>query len=646
MSSAPDGGARPISATRHHLLRLLRVFARCFRLLHPVRWHLAGLIAGFAVLALLLLIPTLMLADTMWTRVLQGQPLTEAGARFLGLDPALTTSADSFTLALRKEIARRAVAVIGLITVLVTPAFIALYYYRIWILQRINHLLRLELVDRLQELSLRFHAESRVGDAIYRVYQDSATVTQLIDVLIFGPLIAGGRLLFSLAIVFLFDPYLALLLLCLWPPALIIGLWFSGRLRAAFRLAREANSSLTSRIQETMAGVKVLKANGAAALEQARFEHDSRAAFAAAFRARNLFATLMVLVFWATAAALLVAAGWAALATNREAELFARRLFVAGGLTAWNVGLFSFFKDRFGDGTTSVRRLFRLWARAQDIGIGLQRVFEILDTEPEVRDRADAVEMDTLRSSIEFHDVSFGYDADRPVLHDINFTVRPGTITAVVGPTGSGKTTLMALLLRLFDPQSGAITFDGVDSRRLRVDSLRHNIAIALQESPLFQATVRENIAYAAPGASAGAIRAAAEVACAAEFIEALPQGYDTVLGERGSKLSVGQRQRLNIARAVLKDTSILLLDEPTAALDAETELRVLRNLEEWGRARAIVIITHRLSTIRRSGQIVVLRDGRVAECGSHSELMARRGAYRRLVDLEEFTAPLRATGV
>lgn len=633
-------------ATRHQLLRLLKIFGRCFRLLHPVRWHLAGLLVGFAALALALLVPTLMLVDTLWTRVMQGQPLTEVGAMLLGFDPSVATQPELYTVELRKRIARRALAIIAAGGVVVTPLFIALFYYRVWILQRINHLLRLSLVDRLQALSLRFHAESRVGDAIYRVYQDSAMVTQLIDVIILGPLLAGGRLLFSLTVVFLFDPYLALLLACVWPPALFVGFRYSGRLLAAFRRAREANSDLTSRIQETMAGMKVLKANGAAGLEQVRFERESQAAFAAAFAARNQFATLLVLVFWVVTMALIAAAGWAALATHEQAALFAQRLFVVGGLTAWNVGLFTFFKDRFGDGVSSTRRLFRLWARAQDIGVGLQRVFEILDTEPEVRDAADAVSLERLRSSILFQDVSFGYDSGRPVLHDVSFTVRSGKITAIVGPTGSGKTTLMALVLRLFDPQSGSITFDGVDIRRFEIDSLRRHVAVALQESALFQATVRENIAYAAPHASEAEIRAAAHVACADEFIDKLPHGYDTMLGERGSKLSVGQRQRLNIARAVLKDTSILLLDEPTAALDAETELRVLRNLEEWGRERAIVIITHRLSTIRRSGQIVVLRDGRVAECGSHTELMAHRGVYKRLVDLEEFTAPLLATGV
>jgi ABC-type multidrug transport system fused ATPase/permease subunit len=626
-------------------LPLIRVFTRCVRLLRPVRWHLAALVAAFALLALALVVPSLLLFDIFWTRILQGQPLTDAGASFLGLDPAVVTRADRFTPELRQSIARRAAWIAFALVSLTTPLFLGLWYYQVWILQRVNHLLRLTLMDRLQALSLRFHAESRVGDAIYRVYQDSAMVTQLIDVLVVAPLLAGGRYLFSLGIVFLFDPFLAVVLAAVWPPAVLVGLWASPRLRSAFRVAREANSGLTSRIQETVASAKVIKAYGAAAMEQERFERDSRRAFAAAFAARALYAALLVVVFWIVAGALLAATGWAALATRDGAALFARRLFIGGGLTLWNVGLFSFFANRFGDGTNAVRRLFVLWGRVQDIAVGLQRVFEILDLEPEVRDAPGAVRLTGVHEGIRFANVSFGYAEGKDVLADVSLHAIPGTITAIVGPTGAGKTTLLALLLRLFDPRAGAITIDGVDLRRIELDSLRRAVAIVLQESYLFQATIRDNIGYAVANASDAEISAAARVACAADFIEALPRGYQTPLGERGSKLSVGQRQRLNIARAILKNAPILLLDEPTAALDAQTELAVLENLAAWGRERVIIMVTHRLSTIRRADQIVFLRDGRVAESGSHAELIARGGAYRRLVELEESAAPLGATG-
>jgi ABC-type multidrug transport system fused ATPase/permease subunit len=209
-------------------------------------------------------------------------------------------------------------------------------------------------------------------------------------------------------------------------------------------------------------------------------------------------------------------------------------------------------------------------------------------------------------------------------------------VTGLVGPTGSGKSTLVSLVLRLFDPDAGSIRVDGVDLSRFQLESLRAGVGIALQENLLFGTTIRENIRYAVPDASDAQVREAARIACADEFIEQLPDGYDTELGERGTRLSSGQRQRLSIARAVIKDTPVLILDEPTAALDAETELRVLRNLTRWGAGRVILMVTHRLSTIRRADQIVYLDDGRVIEAGSHDQLMSRQGgAYRHFVELE-----------
>ncbi len=614
---------------------VLRVLLRCLPWLRAVRGHLAAILAAYAATALILFPIGLLLFDIVWTRILNGEPLTALEARILSVNPALGVGVHALSPQLRHSIALDLVWFSAALAAVVTPLFIGLFYYQVWILQRINQLLRVQLFDRIHALSLRFHADSRVGDAIYRLYQDSAVVTQLIEVLFLTPLYAGARFLFSLAVVALFDPRLALVLALTWLPCLWLGQRMSRRMRVGFRRSREASSALTSRIQETIAGMKVIKAYGAESREQIRFERESRSAFAAAYAARSLFALFNVVTLSAIGAAMLTGQGMATLATRAGTGLFAGQVLASMGFAAWNLGLYNVFKERFGDGSGAVRQLFHAWARVQDMAIGLDRVFEILDLEPEVQDAPDAVEMPPLHSTVAFRKVSFRYEAERSALEDVDLEVPVGTITAIVGPTGSGKSTLVALLLRLFDPDRGRIEVDGVDLRCFRVASLRSRIAIALQENVLFGATVRENIRYAVPHASDASVREAARIACADDFIAALPDRLDTLLGERGAKLSTGQRQRLSIARAVLKDTPILVLDEPTASLDAETELRVLANLAAWGKGRVIFLITHRLSTIRRADRIVVLQEGRVVEQGTHDELLARGGAFHRLVAFE-----------
>jgi ATP-binding cassette subfamily B protein len=634
MAAAAEAEA---SAAAGSLREIAAVLRRCVRLLRPVRGHLALLCVGFAGLSLLLVPPSLLFLDLIWTRALQGEPLQELHAWLLRLDPATAVAVEALSPEVRRAVARRTIVAGLSLAALVAPLFLGLWYYQVWILQRLNQLLRVQLLERFQNLSLRFHSEARVGDAIYRLTQDSAMVTSLVEVLLLTPAYTFGGHLLALGLVSLVDPRLSLLLLAAWIPTLAAGAAFSTPMRRGFRTAREANAALTARIQEGVAGIRTLKAYGAEAREQRVFDEASRGAFGAAFVARTRFALYAVLIFTGVSAVMVAAAAWGALETAREAELFALRFFGALSVgTAWNLGVFQWFRDRFGDGTNQLRRLFRTWGRAQDVAIGLERVFEILDLEPEVQDAADARPLPALRQGLRFREVGFQYREDRPALVSVDLEVPVGAVTAVVGATGAGKSTLLALALRLFDPDRGTVEADGVDLRQVRVADLRDRVAIALQENLLFGTTIRENIRYAVPDADDEAVRAAARVAGADEFIEKLPLGYDTPLGERGTKLSTGQRQRLSLARAVLKDAQVLLLDEPTASLDAETEARVLRNLAAWGRGRAILVVTHRLSTVRHAHRIAVLDHGHLVEQGSHEELLARpSGAYRRLVEAE-----------
>lgn len=630
---------------------VIQILLRCAPLLREVKGQLVGLVAAWTLVGTVglgLLAGFLMI---LWEPILLGKPLSSLQASVLGLDPVQALGVSELDAATRKEAAYQLLIRSGAVLPVVLVGVLGVWYFQVWLLQRVNQLLRLRLMDRLHALSLRYHAESRTGDAIYRVYQDSAMVTQLIDVLILTPLRCTGTYLTGISFAFLVDPWLALLLAVAAPMTLVLGYAISQRLRVRFRVARETNSALTSRIQESLLGIKVIKAFGLESFEQQRFEEDSRRAFSAAFLGRRLFAMLGVSVFWIVSTLTLIGIWQATRLTVEGAPLFGfqlvqnmdgglEKLLVGLGLTTWVLGSYNIFKSMFGQGTGSIERIYRVWGRTQDIAIGIDRVFQVLDLEPDVLDAPDAVPLPRFERSIRFEDVSFRYERGRPVLEGVNFETAPGTITTIVGSTGSGKSTLMALLLRLFDPDAGRISIDGRDLREFEVASVREGIAIALQENQLFGTTIRENIRYAVPDATDAEVREAARIACADRFIEALPAGYDTPLGERGSKLSTGQRQRISIARAVLKDASILILDEPTSALDAETELELLRNLVDWGKERAIFLITHRLSTIKRADLILYLGNGRIRERGTHPELMASpEGAYRSLVETESPTA-------
>ena len=593
---------------------------------------------GLVCLNMLLGIVTgLFTIDLLNQSILQAQPLTPFLADFVGQPELKAGAVETLSTAQRQQLQWIYVAFLVAIGVITFPLGVALPYYNVWIMQRINQDLRLALVERWHRLSLRYHSDHRVGDSVYRIYQDSAQVTAIIDMLVS---VATQVTQYAITVVFVaaLDPRLGLMGVTVAVLAVAWARWFSPRVRVRSLVARETNSDLTSRIQEVLGAVRVVKAHGAEAIEQRRFEADSVVAFNAAARVRTLVAAVGIIMFTLAAAILLGAQFLMAVWASEERETFAAVLIGLVGLSfvRWNLAAFQWAQGELFRSSEQVRGVVRQWTSAQDMAMGLGRVFEILDIEPDVQNAPNALAMPPLRREIRFDGVDFAYEPGRPVLRDLSFVVKPGTVNAIVGPTGSGKSTVVALLTRLFDPDRGSIAIDGNDLRRIDVESLRANVSIALQQNVLFAMSVRDNIRYVSPAASDEAVNRAARVACVDDLIEALPEGLDTLLGDRGGKLSTGQRQRLSIARAVLKDTPILILDEPTAALDAATEHRVLARLAEWGAGRAIFLVTHRISTIRQADQILYLDEGRVMESGSHAELMAvPEGRYRRFVETE-----------
>ena len=595
--------------------------------------------------------------DLVSQSILQAQPLTPFLADFIG-QPELAREAEPgaqaanadamtgepnidlapLTAAERQGLAWVYAAFMIFAWLAQIPAMMFLPYYYILIMQRVNQDLRQALLTRWHRLSLRYHSGHRVGDSVYRLYQDSAQVTAVI-----GAVVQALHLLvaYGTGVVFLaaLDPLLGGMALSVLLLAVLWGFWYSPRMRTRSLVAREVNSAFTSRVQETFAAVRLIKAHGTGRAERQRLEQDSVRAFDASYQVRSLAAVVGIVAFTLAAAVLLAGQFLTAVWAYGAREIFASVLvgFVGLSFVRWNFSAYQSAQDQLGMASVSVRDLVERWTQAQDMAMGLDRVFDILDIEPDVRSSPDAKPMPAFAREIRFHRVCFAFEPGRPVLKDVSFAAEAGTVTAIVGPTGSGKSSLMSLLFRLFDPDSGSIAIDGTDIRRLELESLRDNVAVALQENVLFGGSLRDNVRYVAPEASDDRVLAAARVACLDEAIANLPEGLDTMLGDRGGKLSTGQRQRLSIARAVVKDTPILVLDEPTAALDAQTEHRVLDRLAAWGQGRAIFLITHRISTIRQAHRILYLDNGRIVENGTHEELMGIEGGrYRRFVAAEE----------
>ena len=511
------------------------------------------------------------------------------------------------------------------------------WYYNVWIWQSVNQNLRVAMVERAESLSLSYHDNARVGDAIFRVYQDSAMIVNLIQSGIYTPISAAFGLLLGLFVVAMFDPWFTLMVVVVVFPVAWLSIVSTPRIRRRALANRIANSDLTSRAQEVFAAVKVVKANRAESRVFDRFSADSIRALDAAYFLRLDMALITLLVGLLAGSTLILSeyimVSW--IIDQRDTFLGA---LVASliGFAVWNYGAYRIAMGQVGGFAFGMRGLLGIWMRMQDLFLALERAFFLLDIEPEVDDPENPLPFPIRVARVRWHNVVFGYNPDQPILRGIDLEAGAGSITAIVGATGSGKSTLMSLLLRLYDPDSGRIEVNDVDLRDMAVDDVRRHAAIALQKNVLFANTIANNIGFGNPTAEPAAIETAATIACAHDFIEAQSEGYNTELGERGAKLSAGQRQRLSIARAVLRDAPILILDEPTASLDAQTEQRVLANLTTWGNDKIIFLITHRLSTIRNADQIAFLEDGRIVEIGSHDELTRlENGRYRAFVETE-----------
>ncbi|PYK99648.1 MAG: ABC transporter ATP-binding protein [Verrucomicrobia bacterium] len=481
--------------------------------------------------------------------------------------------------------------------------------------RRMVYALAEDLFARLQRRSLLFHRRNAVGDSMGRVAQDSWAAYHVVDALFFAP---GHALLTMWMMMFLMaqlDLTLTMLALAVAPLVAGASLLVGKPLRAAAKMKREIESRIQSHIQQTLTGIPVVQAFVQEEREHRRFQHFADAAIAAQQRSTliggiNSLSSGLV----------------ATLGTGAILWVGARHVF-NGNLT---IGGLLFFLVYLTSLQTQMKVFADIYTKLQGLSASVDRVVEILEADPEVKEKPDAILLAGARGQVHIDHVAFGYEPGRPVLRGVSMEARPGQTLAIVGSTGAGKTTLVNLIPRFFDPWEGRVLVDGHDVRDVRLKSLREQIAVVLQEPLLFPISIAENIAYGRPGASRSEIEASARVAHAHEFVLQLPQGYDTVIGERGATLSGGERQRISIARAFLKNAPILILDEPTSALDAGTEHLIRQALERLMKGRTTFLIAHRLSTVRHADCIAVLQDGQIAESGTHDELLARGALYAR----------------
>jgi ABC-type multidrug transport system fused ATPase/permease subunit len=472
---------------------------------------------------------------------------------------------------------------------------------------------RCDLFAKLQQLSLAYHKSQPQGDAIYRLSYDAFGFQTILNLFVQTILLSAITLLMMIWIMFSMNWQLTLIALAVVPPLLWASSHYGKIFRAKSLAAKEAESLLTTAIQRSVSAIELVQAFGREADELARFQGTAGQSVSTWLKLHwdEVCYWLVVGTIFAIGGSLIFGYGGLLVSQQR-----------------FTVGELSIFITYLGQLYGPLNKLSGSGSSLQGGIAGVQRVFEVLDREPAIADVPNAIALPLHERILKFDQVSFEYRAGQPVLRDVSVEIKPGQMVAFVGSSGVGKTTLLNLLPRFYDPTAGAIRLDGQDLRQIKLSALRRHIALVLQEGSILPASVAENIAYGRPAATQAQIHLAAELAGAADFIDKLPEKYQTLLGERGSNLSGGQRQRLGIARALLTEAPILVLDEPTSALDAEHEAMIVQTLRDLKGKRTIVLVSHRLSTVADCDQIFVMDDGRVIERGSHQELISRKGKY------------------
>ena len=481
--------------------------------------------------------------------------------------------------------------------------------------------LRRELFVHLQQLPLAFHHKMRRGELMTKVTSDTQTLREVFTDTGLSLISNTLTLIGMFVVMFIVDWQLSLIPLATFP--LLFGIFYvlQARLKKTVSRQRKQEGKLNAHLSENLASIPVVRAFGRERFEAERFEKQNQ---------KNLFEGIRI----ARMSAAMDRSITSVSALGLAAVVFVGAMQVlAGRMTLGEILIFvTYVKGIY----KPIKQLVKLSTKVTKALIGAQRIAEVLGLEPDIKDKPGAIKAEHLRGNISFENVSFHYSEQEGLLEDISFTISPGQRVALVGASGAGKSTILSLLLRLYDPQGGTIRIDGVDLRDYGRESLRQQIGLVLQDSLLFGASIRENISYGKPDASLSEIMTAAQQAHIHDFITALPDDYDTLVGEAGSTLSGGQRQRIAIARALVKNPAILILDEPTSALDAQSKAQVERTIHALQGAKSVLVITHQLSTVKTFDKILVLQNGKLVEQGRHHELLAKRGVYAELYRLQE----------